>query len=56
MLRPTAGTSKCLTFFLHLVAFLSPSIGYKAAVFKVCKVCAFNQSSALVLIAKYKVK
>ena len=36
--------------------FLSPGIGYRAAIFKVCKICAFNQSNALVLIAKCKIK
>ena len=32
--------------------FSSPDIGYTAAVFQVCKICAPNQSNALVLIAK----
>ena len=36
-----------------MTAFLSPGIGYRAAVFPVCKICAFNQSNAFVLIAKY---
>ena len=34
----------------HLVAFLSPGIGYRAAVFEACKICVFNQSNAFVLI------
>ena len=48
-----------LTFFSAFdsdpLPFLSPGIGYRAAVFQACKICAFNQSNALVLIAKYKI-
>ena len=40
--------------FLHLVAFLSPGIGSRSAVFQVCTMPAFNQSNAIVLIAKCK--
>ena len=43
-------------FFSHLVAISSLGIGYKAAVFQACKICAFNQSIMLVLIAKCKIK
>ena len=32
--------------------FSSPNAGYRVAVFQVCKICAFNQSNAIVLIAK----
>ena len=53
---PTVYTSKYFIFVSHLVAFLLPGIGYTAAVFQVCKICAFNQSNALVLIAKYEGK
>ena len=35
--------------------FSSQDIGYGAAVFHVCKICAFNQSNALVLIVKCKI-
>ena len=35
--------------------FLSPGIGYTALVFQVCKICAFDQSNALILIAKCKI-
>ena len=34
--------------FFAFGAFLSPGIGYRTAVFQVCKMCAFNQSNALV--------
>ena len=42
--------SKLIT--VNLVAFLSPSIGYRAAIFGVYKMCALKQSKAVVLIAK----
>ena len=35
--------------------FSLPDIGYRAAVFQVCKICVFDQSNALVLIAKFKI-
>ena len=31
-----------LMFFSHLLAFLSPGIGYKSAVFQACKICALQ--------------
>ena len=40
--------------FSHRVAFSSPGIGYRAAVFPACKICAFNQWKALVLFGKCK--
>ena len=38
-----------------MAAFLSQDTGYRVAVFQVCKICALNQSNALVLVAKYKI-
>ena len=43
-----------LNFFLHLVAFLSSGIGYRAAVFQVYKICAVNQSISFVLVVKIR--
>ena len=48
-------TSECLTFVSYLVAFSSPGIAYRAAVFQACKTNAFIQSNALVLIAENKI-
>ena len=41
-----------LAFDSNLLPFSSPDIGQGAAVFQVSKICAFNQSNALVLIVK----
>ena len=41
-----------LAFDSDSLPFSSPHIGCRAAVFQVCKICAFNQSNTLVLIAK----
>ena len=35
--------------------FWSPDIGYRAAVFQLCKIFVFNQSNTVVLIAKWKI-
>ena len=42
-----------LMFFSHLLAFLSPGIGYKSAVFQACKICvcpSINQNNHIWLI------
>ena len=52
----TETTEHLIFFFSHLVAFLSPGIGYKAVVFQECKICTFDESNALVLSAKCKIK
>ena len=41
--------------FLHLIAFLSPSSGFRAAVIQVRKTCALNQPNALVLVATIEI-
>ena len=46
----------CVQLFPQLVALLSPGIGYRAEIVQVRKIDSFNQSNALVLIAKYKRK
>ena len=44
-----------LAFESDSLPFSSPDTGYRAAVFQVCKICAFNQSNAIVLTAKCKI-
>ena len=49
--KPTTHTSKCLIFFLHLIALSSPSIGYRSAVFKHVKyVHSVNQMHLFCLL------
>ena len=55
----TVDTTKCLTFFSHLIQSLlpisSPDKGYRAAVFQLCKICLFKHLNALVLIVKWQI-
>ena len=51
-------TSECLTFFSFdsdALLFSTLDIGYSAAILQVGKICEFNQSNALVLIATCKI-
>ena len=44
-----------LALYSDSLPFSSPDVGERAAVFHVCKICAFDQSNVLVLIAKFKI-
>ena len=43
-----------LALYSDSLPFSSPDVGHRAAVFQVSKICVFDQSNALVLIAKFK--